>query len=62
VEKTLGLLGMLLEPTTIVTKAWEHIEVVGRRGFWEPRTVLLTGAGPPTMQGPTSASSALRYP
>ena len=37
---------MLLEPTTVVTKAWEQVVAVGRRGFWEPRTVLVTGAGP----------------
>jgi glucose 1-dehydrogenase len=42
----LGLVGVLLEPTTVVTKAWEHTLAVGRRAFWEPRTVLVTGAGP----------------
>ena len=46
VDSSLGLLGVLLEPTTVVTKAWEQIVVVGRRAFWEPRTVLITGAGP----------------
>jgi threonine dehydrogenase-like Zn-dependent dehydrogenase len=46
VDPTLGLLGVLLEPTTVVAKAWEQIVAVGRRGFWEPRTVLVTGAGP----------------
>jgi threonine dehydrogenase-like Zn-dependent dehydrogenase len=46
VDSSLGLLGVLLEPTTVVTKAWEHIVVVGQRAFWEPRTVLITGAGP----------------
>ncbi|NTU60462.1 MAG: glucose 1-dehydrogenase [Deltaproteobacteria bacterium] len=46
VDPTLGLLGVLLEPTTVVAKAWEHILAVGRRAFWEPRTVLVTGAGP----------------
>ena len=46
VESSLGLLGVLLEPTAVVTKAWEQIVVVGQRAFWEPRTVLVTGAGP----------------
>jgi threonine dehydrogenase-like Zn-dependent dehydrogenase len=46
VDPTLGILGVLLEPTTVVTKAWEHILTVGQRAFWEPKTVLVTGAGP----------------
>ena len=46
VDRSLGLLGVLLEPTTVVTKAWEHVGAVGQRAFWEPRTVLVTGAGP----------------
>ncbi len=46
VESSLGLLGVLLEPTTIVTKAWEQVDAIGRRSFWEPRTALVTGAGP----------------
>jgi threonine dehydrogenase-like Zn-dependent dehydrogenase len=46
VDSSLGLLGVLLEPTTVVTKAWETVMAVGRRAFWEPRNVLVTGAGP----------------
>jgi threonine dehydrogenase-like Zn-dependent dehydrogenase len=46
VDRSLGLLGVLLEPTTVVTKAWEQVGAVGQRAFWEPRTVLVTGAGP----------------
>jgi len=46
VDPTLGILGVLLEPTTVVTKAWAHVIAVGVRAFWEPRTVLVTGAGP----------------
>lgn len=38
--------GMLMEPTSVVAKAWEQIERVGRRAWFEPRTVLITGAGP----------------
>jgi threonine dehydrogenase-like Zn-dependent dehydrogenase len=46
VDPSLGLLGVLLEPTTVVTKAWEQLVAVGQRAFWEPHTVLVTGAGP----------------
>jgi threonine dehydrogenase-like Zn-dependent dehydrogenase len=46
VDPSLKLLGVLLEPTTVVTKAWEQVVAVGQRAFWEPRTVLVTGAGP----------------
>jgi threonine dehydrogenase-like Zn-dependent dehydrogenase len=46
VDEGLGALGVLLEPTTVVTKAWEHIAAIGRRTFWEPSTVLVVGAGP----------------
>jgi len=46
VDRSLGLLGVLLEPTTVVTKAWEQILAVGQRAFWVPETVLVTGAGP----------------
>lgn len=38
--------GMLLEPTTVVAKAWEQVERVGARSWFEPRRVLVTGAGP----------------
>jgi threonine dehydrogenase-like Zn-dependent dehydrogenase len=38
--------GMLLEPTTVVAKAWDHIERVGKRAWFEPRSALVTGAGP----------------
>jgi threonine dehydrogenase-like Zn-dependent dehydrogenase len=46
IDESLGLLGVLLEPTTVVTKAWEQVMAVGNRAFWEPWTVLVTGAGP----------------
>jgi threonine dehydrogenase-like Zn-dependent dehydrogenase len=39
--------GVLLEPASVVAKAWEHIERIGRRGHgWRPRTALITGTGP----------------
>jgi threonine dehydrogenase-like Zn-dependent dehydrogenase len=46
IDRSLGLLGVLLEPTTVVSKAWEQVVRVGQRSFWEPRTALVTGAGP----------------
>ena len=45
-DPTLGILGVLLEPTTVVAKAWETVKMIGQRSFWEPRKVLVTGAGP----------------
>lgn len=46
VDPSLGILGVLLEPSSVVAKALEHVELIGRRSFWEPKTVLVTGAGP----------------
>ena len=44
---TLDKLGVLLEPTSVVAKAWEQIEKIGARyAAWAPRVVLVTGAGP----------------
>lgn len=45
-DPALEQVGVLLEPTTVVAKAWEHIERIGNRAHWEPRRVLVTGAGP----------------
>ena len=46
VDPALGELGVLLEPTSVVAKAWEHVERIGERARWQPRRVLVTGAGP----------------
>ncbi len=46
VDTALGHLGVLLEPTTVVAKAWDHVERIGRRAEWSPTTVLVVGAGP----------------
>jgi len=46
VDRSLGQLGVLLEPASVVAKAWEHTERIGERGVWKPRRVLITGAGP----------------
>ena len=45
-DPSLGLLAVLLEPTTVVGKAWELVGAMRARAFWEPRVVLVTGAGP----------------
>jgi threonine dehydrogenase-like Zn-dependent dehydrogenase len=46
VDPTLGILGVLLEPSSVVAKALEQVGLIGRRSFWEPKTALITGAGP----------------
>lgn len=47
IDPTLGLAGVLLEPATVLAKAWDHIDRIGNRTrSWAPRTVLVTGAGP----------------
>jgi crotonobetainyl-CoA:carnitine CoA-transferase CaiB-like acyl-CoA transferase len=37
---------VLVEPASVVAKAWEQIERIGSRSWFEPRSVLVTGAGP----------------
>ncbi len=46
VSPALGTLGVLLEPTSVVAKAWEQIERIGGRAHWAPTRVVVTGAGP----------------
>ena len=46
VDPALGILGVLLEPASVVAKAWDHIEKIGARAAWAPGKVLVTGAGP----------------
>ena len=47
VDPALGILGVLLEPTSVVAKAWDHTERIGQRArAWQPKTLLVTGAGP----------------
>src|SRR4249920_3765824 len=35
VDPTLGILGVLLEPASVLAKAVEQIGMIGRRSFWE---------------------------
>ncbi|MDC4228020.1 MAG: glucose 1-dehydrogenase [Candidatus Manganitrophus sp.] len=46
IDPSLGILGVLIEPTTVITKALEQVVTIGQRSFWEPKTALVTGAGP----------------
>jgi len=47
IDPALDSLGVLVEPASIVAKAWDHIERIGARSrSWHPRTVMVTGAGP----------------
>lgn len=45
-DPSLERVGVLLEPTTVVSKAWEQVERIGRRAWFEPKRALITGAGP----------------
>ncbi|MBV8905795.1 MAG: glucose 1-dehydrogenase [Acidobacteriaceae bacterium] len=45
-DPKLGNLGVLMEPATILAKAWDHISRIGERALWKPKTLLVTGAGP----------------
>jgi threonine dehydrogenase-like Zn-dependent dehydrogenase len=46
VDASLGFLGVLLEPTSVVAKAWEQVERTGNRVAWKPARAVITGAGP----------------
>ena len=46
VDPALGDHTVLTEPTSVVAKAWEHLERIGQRAWFGPRTALVTGAGP----------------
>src|SRR5262249_61448265 len=47
IDPALGVLGVLLEPASILAKAWDHTGRIGPRArAWQPRPLLVTGAGP----------------
>jgi threonine dehydrogenase-like Zn-dependent dehydrogenase len=46
VDPSLGVLGVLLEPTSVVAKAWEQVDRIGGRAHWHPAKAVVTGAGP----------------
>ena len=45
-DPRLAEVGVLMEPTTVVAKAWDQIDKIGGRSWFEPKSVLVTGAGP----------------
>lgn len=45
-DPSLERVGVLMEPTTVVAKAWDQIDRIGGRAWFEPRRLLVTGAGP----------------
>jgi len=45
-DGALGDLGVLMEPTSVVAKAWDQTEKIGARACYAPEKVLVTGAGP----------------
>lgn len=45
-NRELANVGVLMEPTTVVAKAWEQVHSIGQRSWFEPERVLVTGAGP----------------
>ncbi|REE98254.1 glucose 1-dehydrogenase [Thermomonospora umbrina] len=42
----LGDHGVLLEPTSVLAKAWEQTDRIFARSSWRPEVALITGAGP----------------
>ena len=46
IDPGLDMRGVLLEPTTVVAKAWEQVDRIGGRAKWEPHRAIVTGAGP----------------
>jgi len=46
-DPSLGGNGVLVEPTSVVAKAWDHTDRIGGRSrAWAPKRLLVTGAGP----------------
>ena len=45
-DASMESVGVLMEPTTILAKAWDHIARIGARAYTEQKRVLVTGAGP----------------
>jgi threonine dehydrogenase-like Zn-dependent dehydrogenase len=45
-DSAVGDCGVLTEPTSIVAKAWDQVDIVGGRTFSTPSVALVTGAGP----------------
>ncbi len=46
IPSALGDLGVLLEPTSVLAKAWDQVDRISQRAFFLPGRALVTGAGP----------------
>ena len=46
VDAALGLNAVLMEPTSVVAKVWDHVDRLWRLAEAPPRRALITGAGP----------------
>ncbi len=46
IPSQLGDLGVLLEPTSVLAKAWDQVDRISQRAFFLPGRALVTGAGP----------------
>lgn len=45
-DPSLGDEGVLIEPTSVVAKAWDQTMKIFERSSWRPKVALITGAGP----------------
>lgn len=45
-DPALGDCGVLLEPASVLAKAWDHTDRIFARASWRPKVALVTGAGP----------------
>ena len=50
-DPALERVGVLLEPATILAKAWEQIDRIGSRAYFRPHIAAITGAGPVGLLG-----------
>lgn len=45
VDDGLESVGILVEPASVLAKAWEQVQYVGERSWFHPKVALVTGAG-----------------
>jgi glucose 1-dehydrogenase len=45
-DSGLGDCGVLMEPASVLAKAWEQTDYISTRSSWRPQVALVTGAGP----------------
>jgi glucose 1-dehydrogenase len=44
-DPALERVGVLMEPASVLAKAWDHIDRIGNRAYFAPERALITGAG-----------------